>query len=321
MRRLLKSGGLLLLLWLVSVDAQASCNYANGATSEITGYINFGNVSVQRDASVGSVIATAVTDSYNGGKSIAGCTAEAWTYRWELSKWTSKSSSGGNNVYSTNIPGVGIRITNDASGKVIPYDQSQAAESYIIVRGIKVELIKTGDIAGGTLDTGMLARASIVGQFYFANVTLNGVSTIASESCSVTTNPVNVALGKHDKSEFNGTGTGTGWQTFNIGLNCSKSARINVRIDATADGDATGVPGVIKLDSNPVNASGVGVQLEYFDENNSPQSVQLGQDQYYGSSSSEGDKLIQLQARYYQTTQTIIPGKADATATFTMSYK
>ncbi|WP_423061470.1 fimbrial protein [Citrobacter portucalensis] len=318
MRRLLKSGGLLLALWLVSAGAQATCKFYDEGGSEITENISFGNVSVQRDTPVGSVIATAITGIYNGGNKIAGCT-ENWTYRWELSKWTSKSSAG-SDIYNTNVAGVGVRLSN-SNGKVMPYEQSVNANTYIVINGVKAELIKTGDITGGTLDTGMLARASVAGQFYFANVTLNGVSTIASESCSVTTNPVNVALGKHDKGEFNGTGSGTSWQTFNIGLNCSKSARINMRIDATADGDAAGVPGVIKLDSNPVNASGVGVQLEYFDENNSPQSVQLGQEQYYGASASEGDKLIQLQARYYQTTQTIIPGKADATATFTLSYK
>lgn len=46
----------------------------------------------------------------------------------------------------------------------------------------------------------MLARASVANQFYFANVTLNGTNTITSESCSVTTNPVNVPLGDHDKA-------------------------------------------------------------------------------------------------------------------------
>ncbi|EAC0926531.1 type 1 fimbrial protein, partial [Salmonella enterica subsp. enterica] len=219
----------------------------------------------------------------------------------------------------TNLPGVGIRLTNTSSGKMLLYDQSVSANTYIFIggNGIKAELIKTGDITGGTLDTGMLARASVANQFYFANVTLNGTNTITSESCSVTTNPVNVPLGDHDKSEFNGPGTATAWQTFNINLSCVQGARINVRIDATADSDA-GVPGVIKLDSDPVNASGVGVQLWYRYED-SP--VQFGQERYYYTSPSGGNEYVQLQARYYQTTQSITAGKANATATFTLSYK
>ncbi|MGX9860645.1 fimbrial protein [Enterobacter hormaechei subsp. steigerwaltii] len=316
MKMLLKSG-CLLLLWLVVFNAQAVCKFANGVTAEIPGYISFGNVSVQRDAPVGSIIATATTGAYNGGNTIAGCDT-SWTFRWELSKWSTLSSQG-NKVYSTNVSGVGLRMTAVVSGNVLPYDATLKANNYATIPGdgIKAELIKTGDITGGTLDTGVLARASVINQFYIANVTLNGTNTITSESCSVTTNPVNVPLGDHDKSEFNGPGTGTAWQTFNINLSCVQGARINVRIDATADSDA-GVPGVIKLDSDPVNASGVGVQLWYRYED-SP--VQFGQERYYYTSPSGGNEYVQLQARYYQTTQSITAGKANATATFTLTYK
>ncbi|HID3483748.1 TPA: fimbrial protein [Klebsiella aerogenes] len=317
MKGLLKSGWLVLALWLVAFGTQASCRFANGVTAEIPGYISFGNVSVQRDAPVGSIIATATTGAYNGGNTIAGCDT-SWTFRWELSKWSTLSSQG-NKVYSTNVSGVGLRMTAVVSGNVLPYDATLKANNYATIPGdgIKAELIKTGDITGGTLDTGVLARASVINQFYIANVTLNGTNTITSESCSVTTNPVNVPLGDHDKSEFNGPGTGTAWQTFNINLSCVQGARINVRIDATADSDA-GVPGVIKLDSDPVNASGVGVQLWYRYED-SP--VQFGQERYYYTSPSGGNEYVQLQARYYQTTQSITAGKANATATFTLSYK
>ncbi|HFS5792671.1 TPA: fimbrial protein [Citrobacter werkmanii] len=316
MKVLLKSGWLVLALWLVTLGVQASCQFTNGVTSEIPGYISFGNIAVQRDAPVGSVIATATTGAYNGGNSIAGCT-EAWTFRQELTKWQTLSAQG-NGVYNTNVPGVGIRMTSP-SGKVLPYDLPINANTYVNINGdgIKAELIKTGDITGGTLDTGMLARASVVNQFYIANVTLNGNNTITSESCSVTTNPVNVPLGGHDKSEFSGPGTGTAWQTFNINLSCVQGARINVRIDATADSDA-GVPGVIKLDSDPVNASGVGVQVWYRYED-SP--VQFGQERYYYTSPSGGNEYVQLQVRYYQTTQSVTAGKANATATFTLTYK
>lgn len=317
MKGLIKSGSLLLALWLVAFGVKASCGFASGVRGETPGYVSFGNVAVQRDAAVGSVIATATTGVYNGGNPMAGC-SEAWTYRWELSKWGTLSSLG-SNIYNTNLPGVGIRLTNTTTSKMLPYDEKVGANTYIYIRGngIKAELIKTGDITGGTLDSGMLARASVANQLYFANATLNGTNTITSESCSVTTNPVNVPLGDHDKSEFSGPASATAWQTFNINLSCIRGARINVRIDATADSDA-GVPGVIKLDNDPVNASGVGIQLWYRNEN-SP--VQFGQERYYYTSPSGGNEYVQLQARYYQTKQGITAGKANATATFTLTYK
>ncbi|ASD57544.1 type 1 fimbrial protein [Salmonella enterica] len=313
MRMLLKSVGLVLALWSFSFVVQASCQFVNGVTAEIPGYISFGNIAVQRDAPVGSVIATATTGAYNGGNTIAGCT-EAWTFRQELTKWQTLSAQG-NGVYNTNVPGVGIRMTSP-SGKVLPYDLPINANTYVNINGdgIKAELIKTGDITGGTLDTGMLARASVVNQFYIANVTLNGNNTITSESCTVTTPTVNVPMDDHEKSEFSGVGSTTDWVNFDIGLTCDVGARINVRIDAAADPSASS-QGVMQLDSG--GASGVGIQLHYRPDD---ATVQYGQERFYWQS-VYGDEIVQLKARYYQTAQTITPGPANATATFTLTYK
>lgn len=319
MKIVVKSGCLLLLLWWVACSAQASCQFTNGVTAEIPGYINFGNVSVQRDAPVGSVIATATTGAYNGGNTIAGCT-EAWTYRQQLTKWLTLSAQG-NGVYNTNVPGVGIRMTSPA-GNVLPYELSINANTYVNINGdgIKAELIKTGDITGGTLDTGVLARASVANQFYIANVTLNGNNTITSESCTVTTPTVDVPMGDHDKSEFSGVGSTTAWQTFNIGLNCDQGAKINVRLDPSA-GAVEGKTDVMKLDSSASEAaaSGIGVQLWF--QPNGGSAVTFGQETYYWTSGYGGTETVRLQARYYQTAQTVTAGPANATATFTLSYK
>ncbi len=320
MKAVIKFGGFFLTLLLISFGVQATCKFSDGTSAETSGYISFGNVSVQRDAPVGSVIATAMTGAYNGGSTMAGCDT-AWTYRWELSKWTTLSSSG-SSIYSTNVAGVGIRLTNSGSNKTIPYDQAQGANSYIAVlgNGIKAELIKTGDISGGTLSTGMIARASVAGQFYFANVTLNGTNTITSESCSVTTPQVSVPLGSHDKSEFSGVGSTTAWQTFNIGLSCITGARINVRIDPSA-GAAGSLTDVMALDDagSSSTATGVGVQLWY--QPNGGSAVKFGQETYYWTAGSGGTETVQLKARYYQTAQVITPGTANTTATFTLTYK
>ncbi|HCB1501502.1 TPA: type 1 fimbrial protein [Klebsiella michiganensis] len=317
MRRIIKSGCLLLTLWLASSGAQATCQFASGVTAEIPGYISFGNVMVQRDAAVGSVLATITTGAYNGGNTIAGC-SEAWTFRQELTKWLTLSPQG-NGVYNTNVPGVGIRMTSP-SGKVLPYDAPINANNYVVINGdgIKAELIKTGDISGGTLDTGVLARASVANQFYITNVTLNGTNTVTSMACSVTTNDVDVPLGQHKKSEFSGPGSATGWKAFNIGLDCDKSARINVQIDATQD--PSNIAGVMKLDSasGDMAATGLGVQLYFVPDDSA---VQFGQSRFYYTSPNGGSETVQLKARYYQTTSAITAGTANATATFTLTYK
>ncbi|WP_430690607.1 hypothetical protein [Klebsiella quasipneumoniae] len=98
---------ILFFLWLmvaVLPEVQANCSFYGGVTSEVSGYLNFGNVVIQRDAQVGSTIATAITGPYNGGNGIAGCQREAWTARWELTQWGTLSGYG-NGVYNTNLPG------------------------------------------------------------------------------------------------------------------------------------------------------------------------------------------------------------------------
>ncbi|HGY4911163.1 TPA: fimbrial protein [Citrobacter freundii] len=311
-----------LLLMAAPSVAMASCSFTGGVTSELAGYLSFGNVTVQRDAAVGSVIATTVTGAYNNGNAIAGCTREAWTARWELTQWTTLSGYG-NGVYSTNLPGVGLRLSGSSSGKPLPYESTypyNAGGSWASIPGdgIKGELIKTGDITGGTLNNGVLARASVVNQFYFANVTLNGTNTITSAGCSVTSVDEPVPLGDHNKQEFTGVGYTTDWKAFNIVLDCNKSAHINVQIDATRD--ASNAPGVMAIDteSGSTVATGVGVQL-YFAPDNS--AAQFGQVKDYYTSPNGGMETVQLKARYYQTASAVTAGPANATATFTLTYK
>lgn len=313
-----KTVWLLLLMIAVLPEVQATCSFYGGVTSEVPGYLNFGNVVIQRDAPVGSVIATAVTGAYNNGDGIAGCKQEAWTARWELTQWGTLSGYG-NSVYNTNLPGIGLRLSAASTGKALPYETSypyDAGGVWVSIPGdgIKGELIKTGDITSGTLTSGVLARASVVNQFYFANVTLNGTNTVKSEACTMTTPSVDVPMGDHDKSEFSGPGVTTDWVSFDIGLTCDIGARINVRIDAPADASA-GSQGVMQLESG--GASGVGIQLHYRPDD---AAVQYGQERFYWQS-VYGDEIIQLKARYYQTVGTVTPGVANGTATFTLTYK
>ena len=67
------------LALVVSPAACASCSFYSGVSGEVTGYLNFGNIVIQRDVPVGSIL---VTGAYNNNNPIAGCTREAWTARW-----------------------------------------------------------------------------------------------------------------------------------------------------------------------------------------------------------------------------------------------
>jgi type 1 fimbria pilin len=224
-------------------------------------------------------------------------------------------------VDSTPLPGNWTGIASGQSQVYIMTISHSVGYHPSINAQARIRLIKTGDITPGTL-SGLagrfLAGTRENGQWSVevpVNLTPAQITTVA---CTVDTPDVNVLLDQHAKSEFSGQGSATQWKAFNIDLDCDKSARINVRIDATQD--PSNVAGVIKLDSAPgdMAATGVGVQL-YFAPDNS--AVQLGQSKFYYTSPNGGPETVQLKARYYQTLPAITAGTANATATFTLSYK
>jgi len=86
--------------------------------------------------------------------------------------------------------------------KVLPYNQSIGKGCVVInADGIKAKLIKNGDISGSTFTSGMLVRASVANQFYFANVMLNATNTV-NEACLVKTPSVDVPMGNHNKKRI-----------------------------------------------------------------------------------------------------------------------
>ncbi|MGY2910504.1 hypothetical protein [Ewingella americana] len=96
-------------LLLISKTTLASCYWdPNGSQKVITNNISFGNVIVQRDTPVGGVIASVSSGDIDGRKKLFACT-EAWQDVDTMVRFTTLSSYG-NNVYNTNIAGVGIRI-------------------------------------------------------------------------------------------------------------------------------------------------------------------------------------------------------------------
>lgn len=74
--------------------------------------------------------------------------------------------------------------------------------------------------------------------------------------------------------------------------------------------------GILNLEKSSDAASGVGVQVLY---NNAP--AALNTRILTSITATSGDYNIPLKARYYQNQTSVTPGRADATATFTMTYQ
>ncbi|WP_347254505.1 fimbrial protein [Leminorella grimontii] len=304
--------------------------------------INVGNVSVQRDISVGQPIGDWIESS--SAVSYVECNYDYYPSDPIVSGIKSYNSFAGityngHAVFNTNLTGVGFIIEGKAYFNTTSSWSSWAGVSAgtdqrdllatghrvgfhpHIMNQARIRLIKTGDVTSGDL-------SGAIGSFYaglrtrgwFSSevpITFSG-GKVTALSCSVAQSRISVRLGEQDKSQFSGIGSGTEWQDVNIMLNCNQNARINVRIDALAD--LSRLPGVLKIDDQQedMKAEGVGIQL-YYRLSNQP--VQFGQEAFYYQSPYGGQEIVQLKARYCQTKEKITAGRANGTATFTLTYK
>ena len=302
---------------MILLVSMAICQ-TSWAFCSVTGSFSIspGTVVVQRDAVVGQPISDWLMS--NEGVAYQNCDYDGTPQYAIISgiKNTGAKASvtwNGEAVFNTNVPGVGYVFEGRTSVDSNPLPENwtgiASGQSQVFIIQIshsagyhpsindqaRIRLIKTGDITPGAL-SGSPGRF-IAGTQENAQwstelpITFSGgqITTIA---CSVTSpDVIEVPLGPHKKSEFSGPGSATEWNAFNIDLDCDKSARINVQIDAVQD--PVNVAGVMKLDSasGDMAATGVGVQL-YFAPDDS--AVQFGQSRFYYPSPHRGSETVQL---------------------------
>lgn len=316
-------GGVLLISAGFSSETQAACYFLSGS-SEIRSSFNMGTITVQRDTPVGTVLVEKNVAQSPGTPSYACSAGVSFQTGYGELRFATLSAYG-NGVYDTNIEGIGIRMYvlgyNGGPGTLtIPYTNTfipKSGTTYYYGHGKRVQLVKTSSnaVGAGALTTGTLSRASAFqsSRLYTATLTLTG-GTIVRAACTITNTSIQVPLGDTMRTDFTGVGS-TGKQVpFNIPLNCNANTNVKVTLDGTAaPGGAKGVV-VLSSSSSETVTTGVGVQMLY---KNTP--VTLGSAITVGTASS-GVYNIPLVGRYYQTQANVTSGKANAMATFTMTY-
>ncbi len=147
---------------------------------------------------------------------------------------------GDQDVFPTNVPGIGAVITlMTASGNISQYPglweyttspigwgtitQGLGQFSYIVL-----ELIKTGPIPPGTqlvmgaaLPTFQVTSGSKLPfptSHIFATINFAGNTTMYTKTCQLATPDIDVDLGQHPVTDFGGPGSVTGWKNFDIVL-------------------------------------------------------------------------------------------------------
>lgn len=316
-RKALLPAGILLLTIGYSDLSRAVCSFSTG-TSEQYWNITLPNITVQRDAPAGTVLAERRLPQ-RSASDIAKCTTPANYYEGEFRFNT--LSAYGNHVYATNVPGVGVRVSGYSYNSATPYNLPISGNilptAMLWIGGsVRVQLVKTlpdavgtGVIAAGTLSRNYIGSPRL----YYTTVSINRI-TVNRAACTVNTTSIPVPLGDKISTDFTGPGSTTKNEYFNIPLSCTAGTKVNVTLDGVPH--PSGAAGVLALSSPPSGtaAAGVGVQVLY---KNAP--VTLGRKIIVGTAPS-GNYNIPLVGRYYQTDAKVTGGEANATATFTMTY-
>lgn len=323
---------------LYSQQASASCLPTTGFTSKDIS-MAVGRVVVRPSDAVGAVLRKA-TFAINPNNSTIYCNGSAGRIRADIVQPLTLSPLG-NNIYNTNIPGIGIRLYREAEtasnfSGYYPYSRNlNAYTSYSLSPGyFVVEIIKTAASTG--------SGALVPGQYsaYYSpdaptrpiltSTVYGNAITIVSASCEVV-GAINrvVNLAPVSKSGFTGVGSTQGEQPFDIDMRCNGGDNNIASVEqgiigVSFDFQPYGTNLEVIENSAPASqrAGGVGTQLvsTLSGGNNSiakGELLPLGQ----VSSGQTINFKVPMKARYYQAAPSVTAGKVRGMATFTIDYQ
>ena len=242
------------------------------------------------------------------------------------------SSQSGNQIWSTNIPGIGLRYTVQRQSQQVSYPGKLviggSGKNEIPLKDLtfKLEVIKTATLVGsGAVAAGQYTTFGSGGQSILNTWLRDNSLIIVSPSCRITNNAnFHVDLGSIPLSALKGMGTGAGGRNFSIRMQCAGSVSVaGTRLNMTFDGNTPdGISpslGVIRNESRSKTAAeGIGVQV--MDEKRRP--VPFRQANHVATLNSAVSQFIDLRyfARFYQYQSRAQAGDVTGHMVFNVSY-
>lgn len=313
----------LALICLYPSGAEAACFFTPTPTT-----VDFGSVSVPRDAAVGAAIGPARISSI-----FVTCGAEPSLGAQLLSESIHTLAAGVATTWTSNYPGLGYRVTSiDYGNRIIsdrgpggltPFGPNTNASGTTITLRLSYQLIKIGTISNGSLS--MPSSIKLISR----NLTTTGTTgsytgitltaSFTAVTCSVTTKSIAVTLPNAPVSSMPAIGNSTGNTGFNIGLSCNPGSQVYMTLtDSTNPGNTSN-----QLSLAPGStASGVTLQILKSGTPVSfgPDSATAGNTNQFLIGPSDSTSSIPLSVRYYRS-GALTAGSVKGLATFIMSYQ
>ncbi|WP_227522372.1 fimbrial protein [Klebsiella pneumoniae] len=312
------------------VSPWASCTRLSSPTVMLD--MVLGRVVVPPDLPVGSVILTRNwTMSAPGGANYR-CTSG--TNRFVAKIVSPGATDLGNKIYSTNVPGIGMRFSRGGATVNIVYPDVFSSQVYnttnYSLEGSRftLEIIKTAATTGsGTLAAGQYTSydwESGDNPILETYLSANSI-TVVSPSCSVLSGKnMNVDVGSIRRTDLKGVGTTAGGKDFNIDLQCSGGmtetgyANISTSFSGTLATSTTATMGALLNEkAGSGMAKGIGIQVL---KDGSP--LQFNKKYTVGRLNNQETRYITipLHARFYQYGPTTSTGEVESHMIFNLTY-
>ncbi|CRL60851.1 type 1 fimbrial protein [Providencia rettgeri] len=325
--------GIALAAVLSSIPAYAACTAIS--QNPVVVNMQMGRVIVSSDLPVGSVIKEQQFPMPSNVGTYALCDGQT---PMEAIVTAVGMAEGANKVYSTNVPGIGLRFERLGSISMIYPDVYkingnpwQKFSVSLATSTFKLQVIKIAENTGsGTINAGEYTRygyqvASGGMPALITRLDANAI-TIVSPSCKITTGKnQDVILPPVNRTEFRGIGTTAGEKQFPINLLCNGGISISpdsIAVNMTFGGTkAPNTPinkGVLDNAVKNSMAQGIGVQV-LTDKN---KELEWGKIYKVGELISAQDKEIRMNyiARYYQFGSKISAGEVEAKMLLNITY-
>lgn len=252
-----------LAFYIFPAEAANNCSITSGSVMNIA--ITLPTLRPASNGSSGTVLGTAEVQapgiSYNCGTNIRN------TWRSKFTRPELSTESTVPNVYQTNIPGVGIRLSWPTSrGAYFPTAYPCNGACSERADTVKLEFVQTGTISAGIIPAGKIGEVQVTADtnpgapLTLMNVTLSSAVDVQPKSCAILTTYQNVDLGSYSIADFTSKKITKGVvKDFELILDCPVT--VPVKIEFTGEQSIGASKGVIKNCETNECAKSVEVKL------------------------------------------------------------
>lgn len=237
-------------------------------------------------------------------------------------------------VFESGVPGVGyaiaVRFNVTTGGDWVPLTSASkklrtgASGAWDGKMQMAVWFVATGKAPIGPHSTPEKQFLKV-----WSNIALGGQSAtgyvngaanefvVETSGCTLLDGQVDVDMGVVSAAKYlNATGDSTAAKQVSIPIECDGEVAVDMQVGDVGSPDAG--HGILPLKTGAASAAGVGIQMLRAD---GVTPIPLGVDVRVFDKTAIGRNDISLAARYYQTAEKVIPGKAGALAEFTLKYR